>query len=68
MKIVVERSGAAALAAVIKDQRFIGKKVCVILTGGNIDFSTFFESLKSNINIWSDHIDNPNYKYIIIKL
>ncbi len=51
MKIVVERSGAAALAAVIKDQRFIGKKVCVILTGGNIDFSTFFDSLRSNINI-----------------
>jgi threonine dehydratase len=49
MKIVVERSGAAALAAIMKDKRFVGKKVCVILTGGNIDFSTYFDNLRSNI-------------------
>jgi threonine dehydratase len=35
-KILVEPSGAAALAAALTDQRFAGKRVGVILSGGNI--------------------------------
>ena len=40
MKIVIEPSSAVAVAAVIryKDQ-FKGKKVGIILTGGNVDLS-----------------------------
>ncbi|HYG19949.1 MAG TPA: pyridoxal-phosphate dependent enzyme [Ohtaekwangia sp.] len=38
MKIIVEPSGAVALAAVIKaKERFLGKSVGIILTGGNVD-------------------------------
>ena len=38
MKMVVEPSSAVALAAVLRDREaFVGKKVGVILTGGNVD-------------------------------
>jgi len=37
MKIVIEPSSAVAVAAVLKDERFKGKRVGVILTGGNVD-------------------------------
>lgn len=38
MKIIIEPSCAVAVAAVIKDRRrFAGKRVGVILTGGNVD-------------------------------
>lgn len=40
-KIIVEGGGAAALAAIIPEgplyNKFAGKKVCVLLCGGNID-------------------------------
>lgn len=49
MKIVVELSGSIVLAAVLKDKRFIGKKVCCIISGGNMDLSSFF--LKKNSDI-----------------
>lgn len=40
MKIVVEASSAVAFAAVIKNKPlFAGKRVGVILTGGNVDFN-----------------------------
>ncbi|KAJ1406240.1 tryptophan synthase beta subunit-like PLP-dependent enzyme [Ochromonadaceae sp. CCMP2298] len=43
-KLVVEGGGAAALAAILPDgplfNKFAGKKVCVLLCGGNIDTST----------------------------
>lgn len=40
MKLVVEPSGAVALAALLKNKaRFEGKKVGVILTGGNVDLA-----------------------------
>jgi threonine dehydratase len=35
-------SGALVLAAVLKDSRFKGKKVCCIISGGNIDMSYYF--------------------------
>jgi len=38
MKIVIEPSSAVPLAAILKDKkRFVGKKIGVILTGGNVD-------------------------------
>jgi len=37
MKIVIEPSSAVAVAAALKDERFKGKRVGVILTGGNVD-------------------------------
>jgi threonine dehydratase len=41
MKIIIEPSSAVAVAAVIKyKEQFKGKRVGIILTGGNIDLST----------------------------
>ena len=40
MKIVIEPSSAVALAAVLKNrEKFAGKRVGVILTGGNVDLT-----------------------------
>jgi threonine dehydratase len=40
MKLVVEPSGAVSLAAVIKNkEQFAGKKIGIILTGGNVDLA-----------------------------
>lgn len=39
VKTVAEGSGAAALAAVFKNQLKIGKKCCVLVCGGNIDLN-----------------------------
>ena len=44
MKIVVEPSGAVPLAAILKNKdKFIDKKVGIILSGGNVDLSKFAE-------------------------
>lgn len=51
MKVVVEISGALVLAAIIKDERFRGKKVCAILSGGNMDMSDYFNSLKAKAKL-----------------
>ena len=41
MKIVVEPSGAVPLAAVLKEKKlFEGKRVGLILSGGNVDLKT----------------------------
>ena len=40
---MVELSGSIVLAAILKDKRFIGKKVCALISGGNIDISIFFK-------------------------
>ncbi len=46
MKIVVEPSAAVPLAVLLSRQLDVtGKKVGVILSGGNVDFSRFFEEL-----------------------
>ena len=37
MKIVIEPSSAVAVAAVLKDTRFKGRRVGVIVSGGNVD-------------------------------
>lgn len=49
MKIVIEPSSATVIAAVLKDSRFKGKKVCCIISGGNADTSVLFDHLKSTI-------------------
>ena len=48
MKIVVEPSGAVSLAGLIKlHEELAGKKVGVIISGGNVDLGDYFESFKS---------------------
>ncbi len=43
MKQVIEPSGAMGLAAVLKHrERFAGKRVGIVLTGGNVDLSALF--------------------------
>ncbi len=49
MKIVIEFSSATVIAAVKKDPRFRGKNVCCIISGGNIDMSSFFEGVKAKL-------------------
>ncbi|MFX1512161.1 MAG: threonine/serine dehydratase [Promethearchaeota archaeon] len=50
MKIVVEPSGATSLAGLLSNKINIsGKRVGVILSGGNIDLDKFFETLNSQI-------------------
>ena len=47
MKIVAEPSAAVPLAVLLSRQLDVtGKKVGVILSGGNVDFSRFFEALR----------------------
>jgi threonine dehydratase len=47
MKIVVEPSAAVPLAILLSKQLDLaGKKVGVILSGGNADFNRFFEGLR----------------------
>ena len=48
LKLVLEPSGAIALAAVLEhSSRFMKKNVVVIATGGNVDHSAFFRHLDS---------------------
>ncbi len=50
MKIVVEPSGAVALAGVLSKQIEIeGKIVGIIISGGNVDLTSFFETLRMKI-------------------
>lgn len=46
MKMVVELSGALSLAAILKDKRFKGKRVGAVISGGNVDLSTYFGYLR----------------------
>ena len=47
MKIIVEPSGAVSLAGLLQlINRFRGKKVGVILSGGNVDLESFFSVLR----------------------
>ena len=47
MKIIVEPSSAVPLAVLISGQLNVkGKKVGIIVSGGNVDFRRFFEDLK----------------------
>ena len=47
MKIVIEPSSAVALAPLLRrEPALVGKKVGVIVTGGNVDLSIFFKGLR----------------------
>lgn len=50
MKLVVEPSAAVPLACLLENPvRFKGKKVGIILSGGNVDVQDFFNHLKSQV-------------------
>jgi threonine dehydratase len=49
MKLIVEMSGAIVLAAIKKDERFRGKKVAAIISGGNMNLSPYFSSLRASL-------------------
>ena len=51
MKIVIEPSSATVVAAVLKDSRFKGKKVCCIISGGNFDMGVLFSDLRSKAKL-----------------
>ena len=58
MKIVIEPSCATVVAAVLKDPRFKDKKVCCIISGGNVDMSVFFDLLNSKVKSWTLQLKN----------
>ena len=49
LRVTVDPSAAVTLAAVLNDDRFINKKTVCILTGGNIDLSSYLDILKQRI-------------------
>ena len=49
MKIVIEPSSATVVAALIKDERFKGKTVAAVFSGGNVNMSSLFEHMRSLI-------------------
>ena len=55
MKIIVEPSGAVSLASLLHYNReypeeVAGKKIGLIISGGNIDLTDFFNNLKKSVN------------------
>ncbi len=47
LKLVIEPSSAVALAPLLRrEPALVGKRVGVILTGGNVDLTAFFEQLQ----------------------
>jgi len=50
MKLVVEPSGAVSLAAILSNPTLMaGKRIGVIISGGNVDVDVFFNTLKQKI-------------------
>lgn len=49
LKLVIEPSAAVALAPLLRQERALeGKRVGVVLTGGNVDLSSWFQGLIAN--------------------
>ncbi|MBI4400048.1 MAG: pyridoxal-phosphate dependent enzyme [Nitrospirae bacterium] len=49
LKLVIEPSSAVALAPVLRQEAaLVGKRVGVLITGGNVDLSVYFETLAAN--------------------
>ncbi len=49
MKLVIEPSSAVAIAPLLRQEAALqGKRVGVIITGGNVDLSNFFDHLRGN--------------------
>lgn len=52
LKLVIEPSSAVALAPLLRrEARLVGKRVGVVLTGGNVDLSAFWERLAADQRI-----------------
>jgi len=50
MKLVIEPSGAVSLAGVLSKQIDLkSKRIGIIISGGNVDLSSFFEEIRKNI-------------------
>ncbi len=50
MKIIIEPSSAVPFAALLAQRKSLnGKRIGIILSGGNVDFSSFFKLLKERI-------------------
>jgi threonine dehydratase len=50
MKLVVEPSGSVSLAGVLSKQYDLkGKRIGIMISGGNIDLTDFFLALKKSI-------------------
>lgn len=49
MKLVVEPSGAVSLAGLLKNENIENKKVGIIISGGNVDLTEFFDSFSKRI-------------------
>jgi len=50
MKIVVEPSGAVSLAGLLSSKIDCkGKKIGIIISGGNVDLSSFFKILENQV-------------------
>src|SRR5262245_25168141 len=50
LKLVIEPSSAVALAPLLRcEPRLVGKRVAVVLTGGNVDLSGFWNSLRARV-------------------
>jgi len=51
MKLVVEPSGSVSLAGVLSKQYDLeGKRVGIMISGGNIDLTDFFITLKKSLS------------------
>ena len=48
MKMVVEPSGIVGLAAIKQNSIFKGKRVGIVISGGNVDMQSFFENYNLN--------------------
>jgi threonine dehydratase len=50
MKLVIEPSGAVAVAGILSDKiNLVDKKAGVIISGGNVDLSSFFKEIESKV-------------------
>ncbi len=51
MKLIVEPSGAVSLAGVLSNKiNLISKKVGIIISGGNVDLTDFFNKITEELN------------------
>ena len=52
MKVVLEPSGACALAALMQHrEQFAGQRVGITLSGGNVDAQRFFSLLSGAVDV-----------------
>ena len=52
MKLVVEPSGAVSIAGVLSKQiDLVSKRVGIIISGGNIDLTSFFDEMMQRLKL-----------------